>query len=104
MTVKVGIDGYNRSPEQDEKISADMGALFASPSGASVLRYLRSITIETVAGPDISNEKLRHLEGQRYIIGLIERRIVHNHGVKNGRTSNQPRNNKRTTTGKPDKT
>ena len=42
MTVKVGIDGYNRSPEQDEKISADMGALFASPSGASVLSFGRT--------------------------------------------------------------
>ena len=56
-----------------------MESLFKSPTGEAVLQYLRSITIEAVSGPNISSEELRHLEGQRYIVGLLERRIQHAH-------------------------
>jgi|TARA_R110002020_G_scaffold364585_1_gene576902 hypothetical protein len=83
----IGIDGFNRSKDNDEMISNAVGSCFATPIGQEVLKYLKSITIEMVGGPDITDAKLRHLEGQRYIVGLIERRIVHNHGVKqNGRS------------------
>jgi hypothetical protein len=41
----------------------------------SVLQYLKAITIDSVAGPEISDHALRHLEGQRYIVGLIQRRV-----------------------------
>ena len=41
------------------------------------MKYLRSITIEAVTGPAASDAELAHLEGQRYIVGLIERRIKH---------------------------
>jgi hypothetical protein len=84
----IGIDGFNRSKENDEMISDAVGSCFSTPMGQEVLKYLKSITIEMVAGPDITDAKLRHLEGQRYIVGVIERRIVHNHGVKqNGRSN-----------------
>jgi len=39
------------------------------------MQYLRSITIESVSGANISDAELRHLEGQRYLVGLIERRF-----------------------------
>ena len=86
MTNNIGIDGFPRSKENDEMISDAIGSCFSTPIGQEVLKYLKSITIEMVAGPDITDAKLRHLEGQRYIVGIIERRIVHNHGVKNGRS------------------
>tara|TARA_R100001443_G_scaffold114767_1_gene131200 strand:+ start:1399 stop:1719 length:321 start_codon:yes stop_codon:yes gene_type:complete len=89
MTEKkyIAIDGYNRKKEDDEMISDSIGSCFSTPVGQQVLTYLKSITINTVSGPDITDQKLRHLEGQRYIVGLIERRMVHNHGVKqNGRS------------------
>jgi hypothetical protein len=35
-----------------------------------------------VNGPNVTNEELRHLEGQRYIVGLIEQRIAHAHRSK----------------------
>ena len=47
-----------------------------------MLRYLRSITIELVNGANVSTDELRHIEGQRYIVGLIENRIQHAHKVK----------------------
>ena len=94
MTEKlgIGIDGYKRKKDDDEKISDAVGSCFSTPVGQQVLTYLKSITINSVSGPDITDQQLRHLEGQRYIVGLIERRIVHNHGVKqNGRSDTSKR-------------
>ena len=80
--VNIGIDGMTRSVEQDKQISQNIAEVFSSPSGKEVLRYLRSMTIEMVSGPSISTEELRHLDGQRYLVGLLERRIAHAHRSK----------------------
>ena len=82
MTASIGIAGYPRSKEQDERLSHDIAQCFHTPNGKEVLKYLRSITIESVSGANITDSELRHLEGQRYLVGLIERRIQHSHGVK----------------------
>jgi len=80
--VNIGIDGYQRKSEADVEISQNFAQIFESPTGKQVLRYLRSITIEMVNGPNVTTEELRHLEGQRYIVGLIEQRIAHAHRSK----------------------
>jgi hypothetical protein len=80
--VNIGIDGYQRSREVDTQISQNVAEIFNTPTGKEVLRYLRSVTIEMVNGPNVTNEELRHLEGQRYIVGLIEQRIAHAHRSK----------------------
>ena len=66
----------------DREISANVAQVFESATGKEVLRYLRSITIEMVNGPNVTNEELRHMEGQRYLVGLIERRIQSAHRKK----------------------
>jgi len=82
---RIGIDNFPRKISEDNEISLDVRSLFRGPSGEKVLKYLRSITIEAVTGPAASDAELRHLEGQRYIVGLIERRIKHAEKVdKNG--------------------
>jgi|TARA_B100001059_G_scaffold29934_1_gene24227 hypothetical protein len=73
----IGVDGFPRPQKEDEKISMDIKALLGTPAGKEVLRYLRSITLDAVAGGGISDGELRHLEGQRFIVALIERRINH---------------------------
>lgn len=73
----IGVDGYPRPKEEDEKISKDTAALFRTDAGKEVLRYLRSITLDAVAGGGISDGELRHLEGQRFLVALIETRIKH---------------------------
>tara|TARA_R100000149_G_C5782576_1_gene77801 strand:- start:13 stop:276 length:264 start_codon:yes stop_codon:yes gene_type:complete len=78
----IGIDGIQRSKEKDNIISSNMLSAFSTPSGKETLNYLRSITIESVAGPNISDGELRHIEGQRYIVGLISRRMNHGEKVK----------------------
>lgn len=80
--VNIGIDGIQRPAESDLQISLNVAEIFSSPTGAEVLRYLRSITIEMVNGPNVSTEELRHLEGQRYLVGLLETRIAHAHRKK----------------------
>jgi hypothetical protein len=80
--VNIGIDGIQRPAESDLQISMNVAEVFSSPTGAEVLRYLRSITIEMVNGPNVSTEELRHLEGQRYLVGLLETRIAHAHRKK----------------------
>lgn len=80
--IEIGLDGIKRKKELDEQISQNFSALFESPTGKEVLRYLRSITIEMVSGPNITDAELRHIEGQRYLVGLMERRIQHGHRSK----------------------
>jgi len=75
--INIGIDGVSRRAADDLIISRDIEALFQSPVGAKVLTYLKSITINMVSGPEISDSGLRHLEGQRFIVAIIERRIQH---------------------------
>jgi hypothetical protein len=71
----LGADGISRSPKEDEELNQTIAALFKSRAGKRVLDYLRSITIEYVAGPNISDGELRHREGMRYLVGIIEERI-----------------------------
>lgn len=79
----VGLDGIARTKAQEDKISLNIGSVFSEPTGKEILKYLRSITIEMVSGPNISADELRHLEGQRYIVGLLERHVQRSHKVKN---------------------
>ena len=78
----LSLDGYQRSQKDDEKISLNIATLFSSELGKDVLKYLRSVTIEAVNGAAVSDAELRHMEGQRYIVGLIESRIRHGQKVK----------------------
>lgn len=81
--VNIGLDGIQRSSDNDVQISQNIAEIFNTPTGKEVLRYLRSVTIEMVNGPNVTTEELRHIEGQRYIVGLIEQRIAHSHRSKN---------------------
>tara|TARA_B100000686_G_scaffold27460_1_gene27051 strand:- start:30004 stop:30282 length:279 start_codon:yes stop_codon:yes gene_type:complete len=69
------IDGQYRSQELEKEINDYFLTTFSAPAGKKVLKYLRTITIESVAGPNITDTELRHREGMRFIVGLIETRI-----------------------------
>lgn len=75
MSVNLGLDGFPRSKQDEEQLNQNIAALFRTPNGKAVMKYLRSITIEAVTGANVSDAELRHLEGQRYLVGLIERRF-----------------------------
>ena len=80
--VNIGIDGILRSREMDQQISQNVAQIFSSPTGQEVLRYFRSITIEMVNGPQVTDGELRYAEGQRGFVGMIEQRIAHAHRSK----------------------
>jgi hypothetical protein len=79
----VGLDGIPRLKSEEDRISLNISSVFSEPTGKEILKYLRSVTIEMVSGPNISTDELRHLEGQRYLVGLIERHVQRGHKVKN---------------------
>lgn len=70
-----GPDGNTYTPEQNKELDQLMLATFARGSGKKVLEHLRRITIEFVSGPHVSDAELRHREGGRFIVGVIESRM-----------------------------
>ena len=75
----IGLDGIKRKPQDEENLNTLFYKMFNTAGGSEILKHLKSLTLEAVAGPEISDTALRHLEGQRYIVGLIQRRV--NKGV-----------------------
>ena len=71
----IGLDNIQRNTKDEENLNTLFYKMFTTSGGSEILKYLKSLTLEAVAGPEISNEQLRHLEGQRYIVGLLQRRI-----------------------------
>ena len=86
---QLGPDGVARLPEIERKLNMLFLATFTTPAGAEVLKHLRRITIEAVSGPDITDAHLRHLEGRRFLVGVIEQRIRAAHN-QNRTPSNEP--------------
>jgi len=60
-----------------DDIAQTFARCFRGTDGARAIAHLRATTLECAAGPDIADGRLRHLEGQRFmvrtIINLIER-------------------------------
>ena len=69
------IDGYLRTPEEEKILNKHFANLFKGDEGKKVLDYLKSITTEAVAGPNITSNSLFHIEGMRFLIGVITTRI-----------------------------
>ena len=72
------IDGYTRSPQTEKLLNKLFGSVFKGDDGKQVLAYLKSITTEAVAGPNMSTNELFHLEGRRFLVAIIQSRISAN--------------------------
>jgi hypothetical protein len=72
----LGPDGLARTRTQEDELNQLFATLFRSAAGREVLSYLRAVTIEMVAGPEITDAQLRHREGSRYLVGIIEARVA----------------------------
>lgn len=91
-------DGRPRSLTDERRLNEAFAALFTGGSGELVLNYLKHISINAVAGPGIDPNSLLHLEGQRYIVGLIETRVKL--GQKNEPSEDANERKRRTQTGR----
>lgn len=74
-----GPDGVVRSIEEQKRINEVLAIAFRGESGKAALDYLRSISIERVCGPFASDAELRHLEGMRFVVGVISQRVAAHH-------------------------
>lgn len=70
-----GPDGLIYSPDENERLDQLMLSTFGRGGGRQVLDHLRAITIEYVSGPHVTDAELRHREGGRFIVGIIESRM-----------------------------
>jgi len=70
------LDGAPWTPNQDREINDTVLAAFNAPAGVRLLHYLRAITINRVMGPEVSDCALRHHEGMRSLVAIIEARIA----------------------------
>lgn len=77
-----GPDGVVRSQAEEDQINLAFVTVFGPADGQVVLKQLRSFTLDAAAGPHISADHLRHLEGMRYLVGIISQRTALGHKVK----------------------
>jgi hypothetical protein len=86
-----GPDGVVREPDEQKRINEVLAVTFRGEGGKAALDYLRSISIERVCGPFASDAELRHLEGMRFVVGVISQRIAaHNREMMNAGASTKP--------------
>ena len=69
----IGLDNFERNPQEEQQINTLFESVFKREDAQAILSYLRQITIESVS-QEISDAS-RHLEGQRYIVGPMQRRF-----------------------------
>jgi hypothetical protein len=102
--LQLGPDGVSRLPEIERKLNMLFLATFTTPAGAEALKHLRKITIEAVCGPDVPDATLRHLEGRRFLVGIIEQRIraAHNQNRTPDVASESPRSSRPSRRSSPD--
>lgn len=71
-------DGFPRGADEEFRLNEAFSVIFnAEPASDLVLAYLRSVTLNLVSGPEkLDDLSLAHREGQRYLVALIERRVM----------------------------
>ena len=70
-----GPDGIVRPRSENQRIGLLLLTTFRTEVGRQALDYLRQITIYNVTGPNVTDTTLRHLEGQRHLVAIIEQEM-----------------------------
>lgn len=71
----VGQDGGRYTKVVNDDINNLAVGTFSTPAGQRFLQYLEGITTRRVLGPEAPDSHLRHLEGARWLVGVIRQRI-----------------------------
>ncbi len=80
-----GPDGVTYTAEVNTQLNELSAGTFSQGAGVRFLQYLESITTRRVLGPTASNKELRHLEGARWLVGVIRSRMAAAKTQKDGR-------------------
>jgi hypothetical protein len=70
------VDGGVYSPAVEDELNQLAAGTFSQPPGRRFLDYLESITLRRALLPDASDAELRHLEGARWLVGVIRTRMA----------------------------
>jgi hypothetical protein len=79
----MGPDGHYRSEKEERRINLAVVSALGGTQGEELMTYLRSITVNVASGPEISDRALMHLEGMRFLVGVLSTRINLGHKAKN---------------------
>jgi hypothetical protein len=82
-------DGLMYGRDTSEEIDDLLEGCFTWGGGPKALAYLESITTRRVLGPDATDQYLRHLEGARWLVGVIRARME-NHRKKKAASNERP--------------
>ena len=82
MPNATGPDGYIRSEKEEARINVLVASILGTTAGTELMDYLNSITTKRVYGPEVTDQALRHMEGQRFVVAVLAQRIVLGHKEK----------------------
>jgi len=69
-------DRHHRSNKVEREINDAFRITFGSQAGATVLTYLKNISINEITPPDqLDRDFLMYREGMRFIVAIIDQRI-----------------------------
>jgi hypothetical protein len=69
------LDGMPISAEDEAVLNEAFALTFRGRRGQSVIDYLARLTVDRIAGPGVEPNALLHMEGSRYIYGVIKARV-----------------------------
>ena len=69
------IDGVPRTEAEERSLDILVLEVLGGGRGAQLMDYLRGLTLRTVSGPAVSDQELRHREGQRHLVWMLEARL-----------------------------
>ena len=71
----IGPDGITRNIKREQRINEVFFHTFKGEAAEMVLNYMRSISLSMVNGPDATDAQLRHREGMRDMMRIVNTRI-----------------------------
>ncbi|TVR97363.1 MAG: hypothetical protein EA406_09890 [Rhodospirillales bacterium] len=82
-------DGTAAAPDRPAgpELARAFARCFRTDDGETVLCHLRGLTVERAVGPDVSDQALRFLEGQRQLVNYVTNLVKRGHGGPRGRVN-----------------
>jgi len=69
------VDGLARSAAEEDRLNLLAARAFAQGPGREFLEHLLDTYFSRVLPPAVASEELHHLEGQRWLLSVIARRL-----------------------------
>ena len=73
---RTSVDGRVYTPETETELNRLAFLCLGGENGQRFMGYLKGITLNAPYAGDVSNDALRHMEGQRWLVGMLANRIV----------------------------